>query len=104
MSGGRKQAQPAVGRPLYGNAKGLLTFGQRRRSAKMGGVRSHQSAASEGGSPGQGYPRRSAAGRAVEATSAVLQRLAVPGSGQVDLKVDQLRGWIDWRDCAQHSA
>jgi len=33
------------------NAKGLPTFGQRRRGAKIGGVRSHQSQAIEGGSP-----------------------------------------------------
>ena len=34
-----------------GNAKGLPTFGQRRRCAKIGGVRSHQSQGIEGGSP-----------------------------------------------------
>ena len=41
----------AVGCQLEGNAKGLPTFGQRRRSAKIGGVRSHQSAANERVSP-----------------------------------------------------
>ena len=37
--------------PLDWNAKGLPTFGQRRQSAKIGGVQSHQSQAYERGSP-----------------------------------------------------
>jgi hypothetical protein len=36
---------------LERNAKGLPTFWQRRRCAKIGGVRSHQSQACERGSP-----------------------------------------------------
>ena len=38
MSGGPKGAKRPLERPLDGNAKGLPTFGQRRRCAKIGGV------------------------------------------------------------------
>ena len=38
MSGGPKGAKQPLERPLDGNAKGLPTFGQRRRCAKIGGV------------------------------------------------------------------
>jgi hypothetical protein len=39
----RLSSAAAEGSLLEGNAKGLPTFGQRRLSAKIGGVRSHQS-------------------------------------------------------------
>ena len=38
MSGGARGAKRPLARPLDGNAKGLPTFGQRRRCAKIGGV------------------------------------------------------------------
>jgi hypothetical protein len=77
----------AVGAPLERNAKGLPTFGQRRRGAKIGGVQSHQSQAIERGSPVEQITRAGVRGEAVrvgvDLAKRVIQVHAVDSAGQV---------------------
>ena len=51
MSGGRKQAQPAGGRPLDGNTKGLPTFGNGVEAPRLVVFEVINLQAIEGGSP-----------------------------------------------------
>lgn len=85
MSGDRRQAQPAGGCPLDGNAKGLPTFGQRRQCAKIGGVQSRQSLAKKRGSPVKQIHELSRVVKlfaSVSMAKRVIQVHAVDGAGQ----------------------
>lgn len=87
MRRGAKSAKRPLGRRLDGNAKGLPTFGQGRRSAKIGGVQSHQSEALEKRSPLKKTSRIDARGEAVrvevDLARQVIQVHAADAAGRV---------------------